>query len=183
MNLKIAGAVCVLLCSGAARANAQGVASSFDQLAVLVETGDTIAVVDATGRKIEGRVWNVAHDALILGTATGPLKFGESDVATISQRRDDSLKNGAIIGAVAATAFFVTAGVALRDHDGGDVIMSGAIAWGALIAGMGAAAGLGIDALITRRHLIYEKSASRNSVSVSPVFGHGRRGAAMTIRF
>ena len=183
MNLKIVGAVCVFLCSGATRANAQSVASSFDQLAVLVETGDTIAVVDATGGKSQGRVWKVSHDALILGTATGPRQFLESDVTTISQRRDDSLKNGAIIGAVAATALFVTAGVALHDSDGGDVIVSGAIAWGVLFAGMGAAAGLGIDALITRRHLIYQKPASRNSVSVSPVFGHGRRGAAVTIRF
>jgi hypothetical protein len=101
----------------------------------------------------------------------------------ISQRHGDSLKNGAIIGAVAATAFYVTVGALLRDSDGGEVIVSSAIAGGVLFAGMGAAAGLGIDALITRRQVIYQKSPGGNSVSVSPLLGHGRRGAAITVKF
>jgi hypothetical protein len=185
MNLQIvgAGALVLFLCSGATRAEAQNVASSFEQLATRVETGDTITVVDVFGRETKGQVWNVSRDALIFGTSTGPRQLGEADVAMISQRRDDSLKNGAIIGAVSATALFVTVGTLLRDRDGGDVIVSGAIAGGVLFAGMGAAAGLGIDALITRRQLIYPKPAGRRGISVSPVFGRGRRGGAVTITF
>jgi hypothetical protein len=183
MNLKIVGALVILLCSGATRAGAQSVASSFEQLATRVETGDTITVVDVAGRETKGRIWKVSREALIFGTSMGPRQLGEADVATIRQRRQDSLKNGAIIGAVSATAFFVTVGTLLRDRDGGDVIVSSAIAGGVLFAGMGAAAGLGIDALITRRQLIYQKPAGRRSVSVSPVFGHGRRGGAVNITF
>ena len=52
-----------------------------------------------------------------------------------------------------------------------------------LFAGMGAAAGVGIDALIARRQVIYQKPASENRVTVAPVFGHGRRGAALTVNF
>jgi hypothetical protein len=52
-----------------------------------------------------------------------------------------------------------------------------------VITGMGAAAGAGIDALITRRQVIYQKGAGGRRVSVSPMFGRGRRGAAITVTF
>jgi hypothetical protein len=64
-------------------------------------------------------------------------------VAPIRQRRDDSVKNGAIIGAATGAAYFLTAMALLRDSDGGDVIMHTAVAGGVLFAGMGAAAGAG----------------------------------------
>ncbi len=183
VNLKIAGAVVLVFCAGATRADAQGVASSFDELAALDQTGDPITVVDATGTETKGRIWKVSRDMLILGTSTGPRQLGQADVTSISQRRDDSLKNGAIIGAVAATAFFVTVGTLLQDSDGGDVIVSSAIVGGVLFAGIGAAAGLGIDALITRRQVIYQKPAGGSSVNVSPLIGHARGGATVTVRF
>ena len=54
-----------------------------------------------------------------------------------------------------------------------------------LFAGMGAAAGVGIDALITRRQVIYQKAAGENEkrISISPLFSRGRRGAAVTVTF
>ena len=54
---------------------------------------------------------------------------------------------------------------------------------GVLFAGMGAAAGVGIDALFTRRQVIYQKPGGGSSVSVSPLFRHGRLGAAVLVRF
>jgi hypothetical protein len=182
-HLTIGGVMFLLLCAGGTRVEAQEVASSFDQLAVLVKPGDKITVVDVTGRETKGQIGKLSRDALILVTSAGPRQLGEVDVATISQRRGDSLKNGAIIGAVAGTAYFVTMVALLSDSDGGDVIIGTAIAGGVLFAGMGAAAGVGIDALITRRQVIYQKPAGRSRVSVSPLFGHRRRGAAVTVRF
>jgi hypothetical protein len=93
------------------------------------------------------------------------------------------LTNEAIIGAVAGTAYFLTMVALLGDSDGGEVIVSTAVARGVLLAGMGAAAGVGIDALITRRQVIYQKPAGETRVSVSPLFGHGRRGAVVTVKF
>ena len=104
-------------------------------------------------------------------------------MVTLSQRRDDSLKNGAIIGAVAGTAYFVTAAALLRDSDGGDVIVPTAVAGGVLFAGLGAAAGVGIDALISRREVIYQKPVGRKILNVSPLVGHGRGGVAVTLTF
>lgn len=40
----IGGAMFFLLCAGVTRVDAQGVASSFDQLSVLVKPGDTLRV-------------------------------------------------------------------------------------------------------------------------------------------
>ena len=74
-------------------------------------------------------------------------------------------------------------GALLRDTDGGDVIIGAAIAGGVLFAGVGAAAGAGIDALITRNQVIYRKSARETRVRVSPLLGCGRRGAAITVQF
>jgi hypothetical protein len=181
--LTIGGAVFLILCAGGTRVEAQGVASSFDQLGVLVQPGDKISVVDVTGREAEGRIGKLSRDMLTLVTEAGPRQFGEVDVAKIRQRRDDSLTNGAIIGAAAGTAYFLTMVALLGDSDGGEVIVSTAVAGGVLFAAMGAGAGAGIDALITRRQVIYQKPAGGNRVSVSPLFGHGRRGAAVTVSF
>ena len=181
--LTIGGAVFLLLCAGGTRVEAQGVASSFDQLGVLVKPGDKISVVDVTGKEAEGRIGKLSRDTLTLVTEAGPRQFGEVEVATIRQRRSDSLTNGAIIGAVAGTAYFLTGLALFGDSDGGDVIVSTAVVGGVLFAGMGAAAGAGIDALITRRQVIYQKPAGENRVSVSPLFCHGRRGAAFTVKF
>jgi hypothetical protein len=63
------------------------------------------------------------------------------------------------------------------------VIIHAAVAGGVLFAGLGAAAGVGIDALISGRQVIYQKLDGRSRVSVSPVFGHGRQGAAVTVNF
>ena len=182
-HLTMSGVVFLLLCAGGTRVEAQEVASSFDQLAVLVGPGDKITVVDLTGSEAKGRIGKLSRDGLILLTPAGPRQLGEDDVARISQRRGDSLKNGAIIGAVAGTVYFVTLAALLRDSDGGEVIIPTAVAGGVLFAGMGAAAGVGIDALISRRQVIYQKPGGRSRVSVSPVFGHGRRGAVVTVKF
>jgi hypothetical protein len=179
----IGGAVFVLLCAAGPRVEAQGVASSFDQLGVLVKPGDKISVVDVTGREAEGRIGKLSRDTLTLVTEAGTRQFDEVEVAKIRRRQGDSLKNGAIIGAVAATAYFSTMAALLKDSDGGDVIVGRTVVGGVLFAGMGAAAGVGVDALIARRRVIYQNPAGAHSVSISTLFGRGRRGAAVTVKF
>jgi len=177
------GVACLLLCAGETSVGAQEIASSFEQLAVLVKPGDKVTLVDVTGRETKGRIGTLSPDALILLASAGSRQLAEGDVAAITRRHDDSLKNGAVIGAVAGTAYYVTAAALLAGTDDGDVIIATAIAGGVLFAGLGAAAGVGIDALISGRQVIYQKPAGRRNGSVSPAFGHGRRGAAVTVRF
>ena len=54
IRMTIGGAVFLLLCAGATRVDAQGVASSFDQLGVLVKPGDKISVVDIDRARSRG---------------------------------------------------------------------------------------------------------------------------------
>ena len=182
-NLRIIAAVCLVLHGLAGRAGAQELASSFEQLAVLVKPGDKITVLEATGTETAGRLQTLSRDMLMLATPAGPRRLAEADVLTISQRRGDPVLNGAIIGAVAGAAYFATMLAIFAHDDGGGVIVPTVFIGGMTIAGMGAAAGAGIDALITRRQVIYQQSGGRTRVSLSPVFGHGRRGAAVTVRF
>ena len=182
-HLTIGRLLFLLLVASAPRVAAQEVASPFERLAVLLQPGDKITVLDVTGKETKGQIGKLSRDALILMTSDGPRQLAEAEVITISQRRDDSVMNGAIIGAVAGTAYFLTAAALLVDSDGGDVIIPTAIAGGVLFAGLGAAAGAGIDAMISGRHVIYQKSAGQRSVSVAPIFGHARRGAAVTMKF
>ena len=181
--LRIGCAVFLLPGAGGTRADAQAIATSFDQLAVLVKPGDKVSVVDASGREAKGRIGTLSRDAMILVTEAGPRQLREGDVATIRQRRGDSLLNGAIIGAAAGTAYFVTLSMHLWDSDGGDVIVPTLVAGGVIFAGLGAGAGVGLDALITRRQVIYQKPAGASRVSVVPLVGPGRRGAAVSVKF
>jgi hypothetical protein len=182
-HLAVFGAVCLVLCAGGTRVEAQDVASSFEQLRVLIKPGDKITVVDVAGREADGRIEKLSRDTLTLTSAAGRRELGEVDVGEIRQRRGDSLKNGAIIGAVAGTAYYLTMAALLSDSDGGDVIIGTAVAGGVLFAGMGAAAGAGIDALISGEQVIYRRNSRQGRLGVSPLFGRGRRGVAVTVKF
>ena len=171
-------------CAGATGVDAQNIASSFDQLSVLVKPGDKITVVDVRGAETEGRIGKLSRDTLTLDTAAGPRQLGEADVARIRQRRSDSLQNGAIIGAAAGAGY----GIAMLTFfaaisDGGDVIPASVITGMVVFTGLGAAAGAGIDALIKRRQVIYEKSGGGGKVAITPLFVKGRRGVAVSVRF
>ena len=173
----------IVFCVGATRVDAQGVASTFDQLTVLLKPGDKITVVDVTGKEVEGRIGMLSRDKLTLGTPAGPREMGEADVAQIRQRRGDPLQNGAIIGAAAGAGYgLAMLAFVASMSDGGDPIPISVVTGMVVFTGIGAAAGAGIDALITRRQVIFQKRGE-NKFSVSPLFGRGRRGGAVTLKF
>jgi hypothetical protein len=183
-HLMLTGAAIVLLGIGAPRVEAQAVASSFEQLSVLVKPGDRITLVDVAGTETDGRIGLLTRDRLTLLTPAGPRNLSESDVEQIRQRRGDSLRNGAIIGAAAGAGYgLAMLAITAAYSDGGGVIPSGVVSGMVLFTGLGAAAGVGIDALITRRQVIYRARPGESRFTVSPMLGGGRRGAAVTVRF
>lgn len=182
-HLSVAGAVWLLIVTGAVPVAAQDVASSFEQIGARVAPGDRIAVFDVTGTRTEGRIGSLVNDKLTLLTSAGPRELSEADVTQIRQRRRDSLKNGALIGAASAGAFFLAMATIVPTGDGGDVIVSSAIRGAVTFIALGAAAGAGIDALITRSQVIYRKPGPGPGVRITPLFGRARQGAAITVRF
>lgn len=126
----------------------------------------------------------LSRDLLTLITEAGPRLLSEVDVVRIRQRRDDSLRNGAIIGAAAGAGYGLGILAILASvDDGGGPIPAGVVTGMVVFTGIGAAVGVGIDALITRSQVIYRRLSGPNRVSVSPLFGSGRRGAVITVTF
>ncbi len=94
------------------------------------------------------------------------------------------MQNGAIIGAAAGAAYGLAMLALLAStNDGGGPIPAGVVTGIVVFTGIGGAVGAGIDALITRRGVIYRKRSGENRFGVSPLFGRGRRGAAVTLEF
>jgi hypothetical protein len=72
-----------------------GIAASFEQLQVLVRPGNTVAVTDAAGSQVAGRIQSLTPSVLSLDVDGTARTFGETEVNLIRQRRGDSLANGA----------------------------------------------------------------------------------------
>ena len=171
------------LCAMAASsiAHAQGIATTFNELRLLVRPGDKLAITTTAGPEVTGRLVDLSAGRLVMRVGDGQQEWREDDVATIRQRRGDSLANGALWGLAwgAGTALVgVISGAAERDGGVGSVELT-------LIAfscGFGAGIGTGIDALITKRVVIFERAGSAR-LHLAPILGHGRRGVALSVGF
>ena len=180
--MRIWNTVIVGLCLAAlpSVALAQGIAKNLDELRLIVRVGEKVSVTDVSRTEVSGRLLSLSSSVLTLEVAGRSREFKDSDIATISQRRGDSLANGALwglaVGAGLATAAVVSVGV--EDGDGG-------WAAGAILAyaGIGTGIGVGIDALITRRQVIFERPAGATAVNLVPLMTGGRKGAALRITF
>jgi hypothetical protein len=179
-----AGALIALCCvtALAADARAQGIASSFTELRLLVRPGDRISVTASDGAELTGRLARLSPSALTLTVGGRTRDFQEADVTTIQQRRPDSLGNGALIGmGVGGGLVFVAGAVSggFESDEAGWLVL-GTLAW----AGVGSAIGVGIDALITSPTVIYERPARQGArLRVSPILTRARRGVRASIRF
>ena len=100
------------------------------------------------------------------------------NLVQVESRRSDSLWNGAVIGA----AVGVTSGLLLCRtmepwsnclDDVGPMLRTGAL---------GAAIGIGIDALIRKREVVSQPAPSRE-VYVAPMVGRGAGGVRLAVRF
>jgi hypothetical protein len=155
-------------------------ASSFEQLQVLVKPDDTVVVTEFSGSMLRGKIAALSSSSLRLLVNGMPRDFMQSDVLEITQRRGDSLANGAIIGAVAGGAFgSVGAFIACLTE-------TGCGRWIAVLVGSYAVAGTGVgvvtDALIVRQQTVYRappRSSAR--IRVAPLLSRGRRGVSISL--
>jgi hypothetical protein len=171
--------ILLMFVTTATPAEAQGVASTFEQLRLLVRAGDTVTVDESTGTVITGRIESLSPSTLILMTEGRRRELLESDITIIRQRRQDSMANGAIIGLMSgAAAAGVLIAVACADDDCGGGEAAALIA---IYAAVGTGIGVGVDALITKKQVIYEKAVKSAQFRVSPLLAPGRRGVALSV--
>jgi hypothetical protein len=152
--------------------------TTFSELPLRLDLGDTITVVDTDGARVRGRILDLTPGSIVVERGRVPVTLASDRVRQIG-RCCDSLKNGAIIGAVAWGGLAFMAGFTFAEggHVGSD-LLAGAI-FGGLFGGLGAGLGAGIDALIARDVLVYRPQALRIGVKAD----FNRRALLVTLRF
>ena len=95
----------------------------------------------------------------------------------IERRKNDSVLNGALIGAAAGVGTGIAYCLMMEPweicNDPGSLSLFGAL---------GAGIGIGIDALIREREVIY-KSENSTGLHVAPMVGRGTKGVRLGVRF
>ena len=171
------GAIVAVL--AASSAGAQPAASSLDELQPLAG-GSTVAVVDRDGRTFRGTITEASATELLLRIGPGIRRFAANDVSAVRVRKRDSLANGALIGALVGGG--LTALAFLDNECRDDPACYQAVA---AYAGVGAAVGLGVDALIRDDVVHYAAPGARTplAVMVKPMVGPSRQGVRLTLAF
>jgi len=159
--------------------------SSFEQLQLLVKPGDKIEVFGTDGKSAKGKIENLTPTSLRLAIKGSLRDYAQKDALLIKQKRSDSLANGAIIGAVAGGGLAGGIVIAYCSEEGCNGDGAQITAAVLVYAGLGAAIGVGVDAIFKHWQTIYklpEQTTLRN-LSVSPLLTGGTRGAVLRVSF
>ena len=172
--------ICSLLMAVAPRVQAQEVATSFDQLRVLVKPGDTVTVTDTSGRVISGKIAELSSSSIGILVGGNRSDLVDGDVRTISQRRHGNLATGAKWGFGIGAALGLLGGLGSNcAHCGGLILVSSAA-----IGGIGSCIGVGISASTTHQHVIYAKPGTGSvKLTVSPLVTRNRQGMIVSFGF
>ena len=166
--------VALLLLSPAAT-TAQPIATSLEQLQGL-GSARTVTLTDGDGREFRGTITEVSASWLCLQMGREARCFDAVDIGSVRVRKADSLANGALIGAAVGSG---VASLIFLDNECRDD--PSCYAGVAFYGGIGAAAGVIVDALIHRNLIVYEApSRPGPRVAVGPV---GLKGVRLTIMF
>jgi hypothetical protein len=173
------GLAFVAVCLCASAASAQQTVASLDGLKILESTNTRVTLTDGSGQEFVGTVADAEADRLSLKIGRAVRQFAATDVRTVRVQKEDSLANGAGIGAAVAGGFMV---LTLSSSD-----CTEGFCWFAagVYTGIGALIGMGIDAGIHRKVLVYSAPSARKAqrVSIDPLIAPRRAGLRFTIAF
>ena len=162
-----------------------GVARSFEQLQLLVQPGDSVALVETGGAQFNGRITDLSPPMLSLLEGESRREFREGYVATVRHRRGDPLGNGALAGfGFGASMGALATLAACRTVD-----CSGSWAAVPLVIGlygaMGAGVGVAIDAAARHEQIIYYRRPTRTpaGITLAPLLGRDRVGVSARVGF
>lgn len=176
----LAGGLAFIFCLlTAAPARAQ---ETFGDLGRKVREGQKVIVIDQQGAVTKGRVESVSATALVVDYGQGRIPdpslattrtFKPADVQKVQKPGHlwDGAIKGAFIGAIP--------GVLLMTVDCFDCRFG---AFTLFTTGVGAAAGVGIDALFGPK-TVFRGSVRPPRIALAPIIGRERRGVSASIRF
>jgi len=166
-----------LAVTSAGVASAQPAASLEDLK--LVKTATRVTVVDMQSGRFQGTIADASESLLLLRIGSEIRRFEAAEIRSVHIRKEDSLVNGTLLGA--AVGGGLTSLLFLDNECRDDPVCYKAVV---VYAGLGAVAGLAIDALIHGTTVIYDAaSRSQRPIRVVPMTGGGRRGIGVMIRF
>jgi hypothetical protein len=157
-------------------------ASAIGAQTLAVKPGDIVWRTDSAGQQSTGVVQRIESSALTVRVNGQERQWPVAEMREL-WREGDSLRNGAILGALIGMGAGVAGGVPvamLYENEGGDgarplFIMA------ALGTGAGLGIGIGFDALFRGRTLVYRQRAA--PVVARPILSNDRRGVQLAVRF
>src|SRR5262245_47838923 len=163
-------------------ASAQPVATSFDELRILVTPGETIYVTDARGAISKGRLAGLSPGSLQLQVDRGagaPVSLSEFDVNNIAVHRSDPLWNGMLIGFVSGAVPVALIGAGASASGGEVAVVSAGYGY------IGLLTGLLIDVLNKEKMPIYVHPHVPRStrLHISPVASSSVAGVRVSVEF
>src|SRR5436190_10432973 len=168
----------------ASAVSAQEIAGNFDQLRVLVKSGDSVGVRDTQGREVRGRLLDLSPGSIAIVSDGVRREFAVSDVDAITASRHGNLATGAKWGL--GTGAGLGALLILMNMPHGGCYDCGIYFVGVTseLAGIGAGIGVGVSALTTRQRVIFARSGEhRTTLSLAPVVDRDRKGIMLTARW
>ena len=163
-------------------ASAQSVPASFTDLQFLVAPGDRVTVVDTAGTQTKGRISELDGSTLSIRSGDGQRRFRVDDVVVIRQRKQDSVRNGVIIGAAIGAGLGVIAELSCgaRDEYCGytGIATIGSAIWGTFV-------GVTADLLHSTPREVFRRGPDgvSKSLTVSPLVAPRGAGAQVALRW
>ena len=156
-------------------AAAQTVVTSFSELPSVLKAGDTVDVTDAKGRTLRGTINDLSRSSLELTArkhapdGSDPFvpvgRFSESDVRQIRLQHRDSLLNGTLIGLAIGLGIAAFPASAIFCGNGGyedfSATPGSCAAFLGILGGIGAGAGVAVDAARVEHRMVYYKASVR----------------------
>lgn len=165
-------AIALALCPAAA--GAEEVSKTFAELQGRIMIGETITATDKAGQVTKGKLASITPTELTLNVQDGPRTLPGNALAKVQARRSGPLWNGALIGAAVAAAPVIGLAAGCGDCE----VNAGA----ALVIGIGAGIGAGIDAL-WKGNVTVMQVGQEKKVSLAPLVTKGRKGVLCSVRF
>jgi len=167
----------------AGSAHAQTTANNFEQLSLLVKSGDRVSVTGSSGGIVEGRILDVRPSAMTLNVNGQPKEFMLDDVRAISRRQHADL------GKAAWWGFGIGVGLGLAGLPATECRLGAECAQVALtmplmVGGISAAIGAGFAAATTRDRVVFVRPGTGNiKLAAEPIVDRTHAGVRLTARW
>ena len=164
--------------------------SDADTIRQRVKQGQKVRITDEQGREWQGRISALAPDKLVLFTREREQRDIPYSTILRIDRPHDGLGNGALIG-LGSGALLGWLAVLSDDNrpcqpfqlfDCGDPSSGEYVVAASILGGLGAAVGVGIDAVIKKDPNLFRRGSAR-AVTVAPTIARGMRGLTVSVRW